>query len=128
MFIQSSNPLLTYTSIYIYIQGKTTLHGIVQSASPSLGQEALKRLLFDDDITHRAQPLPPGLLLFEQLASPGDVASVQLSEHILAERLQGLSGDDASTSGCLNDDLCKDGGLAAASIRNHKKKKKKKAI
>jgi hypothetical protein len=74
---------------------------------PSLGQELLERRLVNDDIPHRPQPLPPRLLLFQQLPAAGDITGVQLGKHVLAEGLDGLAGDDALASGGLDDDLCK---------------------
>ena len=78
---------------------------------PSLGQELLKRRLVNDDIPDGPQPLPPGLLLLEQLPPARDIAGVQLSQHVLAEGLDGLARDDALAGGGLDDDFCGRSGL-----------------
>ena len=50
-------------------------------------------------------PLLAFLLLFQQLLLTGDVAAVALGENVLAQRLDGLPGDDLAADGGLNGDF-----------------------
>src|SRR3954464_10149744 len=45
------------------------------------------------------------LLLLEELALAGDVAAVALGDHVLADRLDGLAGDDLGADRRLDRDL-----------------------
>lgn len=76
------------------------------TATCLLGQELLKRSLFNNDVTHRPELLAALLLLLKQFPPSCNVAGMQLRQHIFSERLDGLTGDDASASSSLDDDLC----------------------
>jgi hypothetical protein len=98
----------------MHLQIKYTVRNIYnnrQSYKPPppalLGQELLERRLVNDDVAHGPQPLAAGLLLLQQLPPARDVAGVQLGQHVLAERLDGLARHDALARGSLDDDLCK---------------------
>src|SRR5690348_12865261 len=62
-------------------------------------------LLRDLDASHRLHPLLAGLLLLEQLALASHVAAVALGEHVLAQRLDGLAGDDLRAYRGLDGDV-----------------------
>src|SRR5688572_6650870 len=57
-------------------------------------QHRQERLLGDLDASHALHALLAFLLLLEQLSLARDVAAVTLGEHILAQRLHRLAGDD----------------------------------
>jgi len=52
----------------------------------SLCQKPLKSLLINNHIPNRLQPLPPILLLIQQLPPPPHIARMQLTQHILPKR------------------------------------------
>ena len=58
------------------------------------GERGDERLLGDLDAADHLHPLLALLLLLQQLALAGDVAAVALGEHVLADRADGLAGDD----------------------------------
>src|SRR5437764_5058184 len=64
-------------------------------------QNREKRLLRDLHLADALHPLLPLFLLLEELALAGDVAAVALGEDVLAQRLDGLAGDDAVADGGL---------------------------
>src|SRR5437764_13354810 len=72
------------------------------------GQERLLRNLHRSDLLHALLAL---LLLLQQLALAGDVATVELRGHVLAQRLHRLAGQDPRADRGLNrhvEDLARD--------------------
>lgn len=72
----------------------------------SFRQKALEGRLIDNHIPHRPQPLPALLLLLQQLLPAGHIRGVELGQHVLAEGLDGFSGNDFVSYDGLDDDLC----------------------
>src|SRR5215475_11555861 len=68
-------------------------------------QDREERLLRDLDGTDLLHPLLAGLLLLQQLALAGDIAAIALGEHVLAQRLHRLAGDDLRADGRLDRDV-----------------------
>src|SRR6185369_10034131 len=66
------------------------------------GQERFLRNLHAPDRLH---PFLSRLLLFEQLALARDVAAVAFGQHVLAQRLDALAGDDLRADRRLNRDV-----------------------
>src|SRR3712207_6754947 len=64
-----------------------------------------ERLLRDLDLAELAHALLALLLLLEELALAGDVAAVALRGHVLAQRPDGLAGDDLAADRGLDRDL-----------------------
>src|ERR1043165_1068706 len=64
-----------------------------------------ERLLRDLDAPDLLHALLALLLAFEQLALAGDVAAVALGGDVLAERLDGLAGDDLRADGGVDRDV-----------------------
>uniref|UniRef100_A0A0N4ZLE2 Glucosamine_iso domain-containing protein n=1 Tax=Parastrongyloides trichosuri TaxID=131310 RepID=A0A0N4ZLE2_PARTI len=60
--------------------------------------------LRDLDLAELAHPLLALLLLLQQLALAGDVATVALGRHVLAQGADGLAGDDLAADGRLDRD------------------------
>src|SRR5437016_12650968 len=58
--------------------------------------------LRDLDLAELAHPLFAFLLLFEELALAGHVAAVAFGEHVLAQGLDGLAGDNPAADRCLD--------------------------
>src|SRR5262245_4566710 len=76
-----------------------------RSCSFALGshfQHGKKRFLRNLDLAHALHPLLAFLLFLEQLALAGDVTAVTLGEHVLPQRLDRLTRDDAAANGGLN--------------------------
>src|SRR5207249_10294913 len=61
--------------------------------------------LRDFDLAELAHPLFALLLLFEELAFAGHVAAIAFGEHVLAQGLDGLAGDDPAAYRRLDRDL-----------------------
>src|SRR6202030_4367639 len=60
--------------------------------------------LRDFDFAELAHPLFTLFLLVEELSFAGDVAAIAFGEHVLAQRLDGLAGDDAAADRRLDRD------------------------
>src|SRR5204863_3058862 len=79
----------------------------MSAADPSVAEleHREKRLLRHLDAADLLHPLLAFLLLLEQLALAADVAAVALGDHVLADGLDGLAGDDLRADRGLDRDL-----------------------
>src|SRR5262245_43847577 len=68
-------------------------------------QDGEKRFLRNLHLADLLHPLLALFLLLEQLALARDVAAVTLGEHVLAQRLDRLAGDDPAADRRLDRDL-----------------------
>ena len=78
--------------------------------------------MVNHDVSDGLQPLPSSLLLLKQLLPPRDISSVKFRQHVLAERFQGLAGDDLAASRSLNDNLYSNSQLNAQYFSRTKRK------
>src|SRR2546423_4798271 len=68
-------------------------------------QNRQKRFLRDLDVSQLLHALLAFFLFLEQLAFAGDVAAIAFREHVLAQRLDGGTGDDRAADGRLHRDF-----------------------
>lgn len=69
-------------------------------------EKALKCRLIYNNITHGPKSLSALFLFLQQLAPPRDITSMELCQHVLSKRFDGLSGNNLVSYDGLYYNLC----------------------